>query len=184
MPAFLASPLLKLAIVLAIFAGGFVTGCQVESDHRDAQLLAQERALHEAFVKRAGELRGNADAVSADLAKAKQARRADRQSFEQRLSEAKRGNQLVQVECPAAGGVVAAAPGAVNLNVGVWNAALTIGRGSGGDPGGADGGAGGTGFAPVEDAFTNLGENGERWAECRRQVIGWQELARRNGWVK
>lgn len=176
----LLNPWVIIGILIAM-AGAFVAGIKVESDHRDAQLLVQERAHHDNYVKRAGELRGNADSVSADLAKAKVARRADRESFKQQLEEARRANSLVQVECVAG---PAGTPPAVGVNVGLWNGALTIGRGPGGDPGRADGPAGGTGFAPIADAFDNLGENAERWSECRRQVTGWQDLARRNGWVK
>lgn len=177
------NPWVIIGIIVAL-AVSFMAGIKVESDHRDAQLLVQERAHHEAFVKRAADLRGNAAAVSAELAKAKAARRADRQSFKQQLSEATRANMLAQVDCPTPIAGIPAAPPAVRINVGLWDRALTIGRGPGSDPGRTDGAAGGTSFAPLADAYDNLAENSERWKECRDQVRGWQDLARRNGWAK
>ena len=38
-------------------------------------------------------------------------------------------------------------------------------------------------FVELGAAYDNLGENAERWALCRGQVMGWQDLARKNGWV-
>ena len=177
----LLNPWVILGIIL-LCAALFFGGVKVESDHRDAQLLTQERAFHAAFVNRAGELRANADTVSADLNLARKGRAADRLEFSTKLLEAIHGKELSRVTCPIPG-EPAGAP-VVLVNASLWDAALTIGRGPGSDTGRADGGARPPDFAPLEEAYANLGENSNRWSACRAQVSGWQSLARKNGWVK
>ena len=172
------NPWVLLGIIVAL-AGAGVLGAKIESDHRDAQLLTQERAYHETYVARVRDLRAAADSVGAQLNKEQAERDIDREHFSQKLLEAINAKTLGKCE-PAA--TPDAAP-VIFVNVGLWNAALAIGSGAGGDPGGADGGAGPAGFAPLEDAYRNLGENSSRWAACRTQVRGWQALARTNGWV-
>lgn len=174
----LINPWALVGIAIAL-AGAFMGGIKVESDHRDAQLLVQEQAYHKAYIKRAGELRGNADAVSEKLNQAEADRKRDRQTFNRKLREAQNAGNLGQCESAPVGG---GAP-FIRVNVGLWNAALAIGTATGDNPGPVDGNAVGAGFAPIRDAYDNLGENGERWGKCRAQVKGWQDLARRNGWV-
>lgn len=40
------------------------------------------------------------------------------------------------------------------------------------------------GSVTPDDLLDNLGANAELWAECRSIASGWQDLARRNGWVR
>lgn len=178
----LLSPWTWLAAI-AIAVAGFIAGVKVESDHRDAQLLVQERAMHKGYVEKVGRLRSASDAVSAELNRLFQLRKTDRARFNRELQEAKDAGKLAQVDCPQAGSAAHLQP-VVRINVGVWNRALSIGLPGAGDPGRVDAPAVGTGFAPVDRAFDNLGENAERWAECRAQVRNWQDLARTNGWVQ
>lgn len=82
-----------------------------------------------------------------------------------------------------------AAPVFTGEFAGLWNRALGAGVPPADDPRRAAAPAGGTRAADpeegvlVQDLLRNLQENGERWAECRAQVRGWQALAGKNGWV-
>ena len=175
----LLNPWVILGIIL-LCAASFFGGGKVESDHRDAQLLTQEREYHSAFVQRAATLRTNADTVSTQLNKETRLRDADRVEFSNKLLEAI--NAKILTKCEAA--ETPDGEPVVLINVGVWNSALTIGPGPSGDPRGTDGAAIGAGFANAAEAVANLGENATRWSTCRAQVTGWQALARKNGWVK
>ena len=174
----LLNPWVWLGFAVALVLAG-ITGAKIESDHRDAQLLIQERAFHTTYVKRVGELRANADKVSEQLNKADARAASDRRSYEQNLVEAINAKQLSKVDC---GGEERSDP-IVLINASLWDRALTIGKGSGSDPREADGSAAGASFAPLQEAYANLGENADRWRSCREQVKGWQQLAVDNGWV-
>ena len=170
-------------IAVLVFIAGFGSGIKVESDHRDARELVAVTAMHDAYVAGAKRLREAADAVSERLNQSETQRKNDRQTYERLVKEASNANNLSKVQCPAVGAAADVQP-VVLLNVGVWNAALQIGSAAGGNPRSTDDGTAGAGFAAVGEAYANLGENAERWAFCRAQVKGWQDLARRNGWVK
>jgi hypothetical protein len=174
------NPWVILGIIIAMGAAA-VGGAKIESDHRDAQLLVQEQAFHEAYVRRVGELRANADGVSAQLNKERAARGADQEHFSLKLLEAINAKQLGKCEADS-GGKPDAAP-TIFVNAGLWDAALTIGNAAGSNSGRADGASAGADFAPLEEAYANLGKNSDRWAGCRAQVKGWQGLAVKNGWV-
>ena len=177
------NPWVILGIVV-LCAASALGGAKIESDHRDAQLLTQERVLHEAFVTRAALLRNNANAVSQKFNLTRAGHAKQLQVYERQLTEAKNANQLGKCET-----VVVAADGkpavtVQSINAGLWDSALSEGgQRPGGDPGRANGTPGGTDFAPLEAAYRNLGQNGDRWKKCRAQVRGWQELAVKNGWV-
>lgn len=176
--------LLGLGIAfLLVAASSFTAGVHVESNHRDAQLLAQERGYAAAYEARTKFLRDNADVVSAVLGKLRRGREADRQRFNVALQEAIRENKLGTCEPAGTAGVGGSGP-VLTVNVGVWNRAyLKTEGGPGGNTGGVDGAPSGTSFATLGSAFTNHGENATRWRECRETLVSWQDLARRNGWV-
>lgn len=158
-------------------------GAKLESDHRDAQLLTQERAMADAFEQRARQLRQSADDISRELNDLRVQHAGERIDFKRKLQEAKNAKQLGKCESvPAANGQPAST--VQYVNAGLWNDALKVQPdGPGGNPGRADAGAGGTGFATLDDAYDNLEENGARWQHCRDQVRKWKALAIKNGWV-
>ena len=139
----LTNPWVLLGIAIAM-AGAFMGGVKVESDHRDAQLLVQEQAYHKTYVERATTLRRNADEVSAKLAKQTLIAKNDRQKFNSDLKEAKREGKLGRCD---ANPTDTGGSGLIWVNAGLWNRALAIGRGAGGDRGGADGAPAGAGAA-------------------------------------
>jgi hypothetical protein len=180
---------IQLLILVAVFLAGLGSGVKLEANHRDAQALVVERSNAEAFRQSAAEQRKTADRIGAELNKAQAQREGDKRAFDAKLAEAKRENQLgkcVPVSAPSAAGGEAGAAGNSGfdlfVNAGVWNAALAIGTGPGGDPGPADAGAGGPYYAPLGDALGNLGENSAKWARCRDTLKKWQALAVEKGW--
>ncbi len=191
----------KVGLIALVLLVGFVGGLKVQEWRFDAK----ERA---GLVKQIKQLREDVqqakhdhDAVSATLAKAEAQNSQQRLDYERRLrDERKRGTQLV-VGCespvdtepkPAGngGGAPSGPPDAGDHRpmltgdfVRLWNIALNTGEGAGVDPGPADGEGEATGPADPWDALDNLEENAGRWKECRDALGGWQDLARRRGWV-
>lgn len=190
--------LAKVGMVALVLLAGFVTGLKVQEWRFDAgervkleQQIADEREA-------ARKARSDADDVSDLLAKAQAKADEDRINFDRRIKdERRRGTQLV-VGCKPDAGTVPGGPvapagmerGASNDDplltgdfVRLWNIALLRAEPAGSDTGPPDGETEAPGAVGPWDALENLNENAGRWAECRRTVEGWQELARRRGWA-
>jgi hypothetical protein len=166
---------------------------------------AKERA---GLIKQINQLREDVqqakddhDAVSAKLAKAEEQNSKQRLDYERKLrDERNRGTQLV-VGCKGApsasgtdGGATMAPPSSEGGQGGnhpmltgdfvrLWNVALRTGEDAGNDTGAPDGKSEAAGPIDPWDALDNLGENAGRWKQCRDALDGWQDLARRRGWV-
>lgn len=182
----LTSPWFWIAIVgLLSFGGGAWTGIEIEGDHRDAQLLTQERAYQQAYTGRVQQ--GNV--IAAALATDKQ-QLADQVSILREQIRNAKQSDLVTATCPlqtSAG--LHADSGGLGLK-----SATALGQSGPADPdvrfsakfirlyndgiaarvptaaGGNAGEAEGTGTAHADDILDNAAENGTRWAECRVQL--------------
>lgn len=67
----------------------------------------------------------------------------------------------------------------------LYDLALAIGGLPGtGDPGPADAPADGAGTVDAATVLDVHATNAAAWAQCRSQLRGWQELARRHGWAQ
>lgn len=160
--------LIKLAVLLILLASAFVAGVRTESDHRDAQLLQQERAMHSAYVDKVKRM----GARVATLKTQQQADRNNYQILQEELRHAQRSN-LATADCPQPGALWP--PGASGADVRLtgefvrlWNNAIRAGLP--GDPGRAAPAAAGTGAAYPDDVLANHIDNAERATECRRQL--------------
>lgn len=169
--------LLGIAIALAI---AFLSGMRAQSERYKAQLLVQERAMHEAYVRTVREQRARAQAVSQELSHATLKRQSDAVAFRAELARARTGAVQLAVCDPVGTGVRLTRDFSR-----LYDGALAIGAvPSPGDPGRADAPAPGAGDALPVDVLAVHAENAEAWAECRATLRGWQSLARRNGWVQ
>ena len=170
--------------VLSLMTGSFVAGVNTESNARDA---AEKVALEEViknYVARVSFFRANAQAVSADLNKLQAARRTDQRAFEERLHDQQRNHTLALLKSQNQAGETVYVAGDAYVDVGLWNAALRIGAGSdSGDTGAVDAERFASGFAALNAALANLAENSTNCAAARGIAEGWQDLARKNGWV-
>jgi hypothetical protein len=160
--------LLKLVALLVLLAGAFVAGVRTESDHRDAQLLVQERAQHAAYVDKVKRMNSRV----ATLKTQQQTDRNNFQNLQEELRHAQRST-LATADCPQLDALrPTGSPGTdVRLTgefVRLWNRALRIGLP--GDPGGAAAAAEGTRAAYPDDVLANHVDNAERGNECRRQL--------------
>jgi hypothetical protein len=172
------NPYLLLAAGVTFVLGVFL-GLDIQDDRAKAQLLVQERAMHDAYVRQVAEYRAHAQSVSKELNDATIKRQSDAVAFRAELARAKAG--AVQLaECNPAG------PGARLTGEFSWlyDSALEIGMPGAGDPGRTDAPAARPGPVDPADVLANHAENAEAWAECRSALRGWQALARRYGWVQ
>ena len=179
----LANPWVWL-VLIALLAGAFAAGVRVESWHRDSADDAARIAWEKAYTAQIGRYRDNAAQVAGDL-EAERTKRADAErAWKERLKNAK---QLAT--CTQAGSVspVPISGASVRLTaefVGLLNGAWQVGLPAAGNPGGTDGTSPGTDPATPEEVLGNVEDNASLCNGLRRQVNGWQALARKNGWVK
>lgn len=120
--------------------------------------------------------------IGQELAKTTRARSKDREEWAKRVRDLEGGI----LECPSNPGNRVSPP----VNVG-WLSDRVVGllnesmcRGEACDPGRADDRTGESFTVQTGDFLIQADANHERWAQCRAQLKGWQDLARRNGWVK
>lgn len=191
------NPWLLLGVV-ALCALSALGGAKVESDHRDAQQLVLERSMHDAYVQAVDKYRGVAQGVSAQLNQETAKRESQKVSYDRKLRDARRGGVVLATcqpaEVPAgrpnqpaqAGDVQPVGPRLqLTRELGsLYNDALALAVPESGDTWRADVGTPETGSFDINDILANLGENAKRWGECRSALMGWQALARRNGWTK
>lgn len=168
--------LLGLATALAL---SFLSGMRVQSDHAKAQLLVQERAMHEAYVAKVSEQRAIAQGVSKELNDESIKRQSDAVAFRAELARARTGAVQLAV-CDQAGTGVRLTREFGRL----WDNALEIGVPRPADSGRVDAPAARSDSVEPADVLANHADNAEAWAECRAALRGWQSLARQYGWVK
>lgn len=175
-------------ILIAMLAGAFAAGVRVESWHRDSADKAATEAWHKAYVAQVGVYRTNATQVAADL-ETERTKRADAdRAWKEKLRNAKQPlATCIQGSEKAGNAPSAAAVPTVLLTpefVGLLNDAWQVGLPAAGDPGGIDGAGTGSDPATPEDILGNVEDNASVCNGLRKQVKGWQALARKNGWVK
>lgn len=181
----LANPWIWL-VLIAMLAGAFAAGVRVESWHRDSADKAATEAWAKAYAAQVGRYRDNATQVAADL-EAERVKRADAdRAWKEKLKNAK---QPLATCTSAQAGTVSAAIVAPTVLltpefVGLLNDAWQVGLPAAGDPGRADGAGAGPDPATPEDVLGNVEDNANICNGLRKQVSGWQNLARANGWVK
>lgn len=176
------------ALALALVSG--IVGFKGGVDHEQAKhaaALAKVIADKDAAIEKQRELNG---AVTAALGNEQSARAADQADFQRRLAHArKQPERLVTVECPARDAGSAAQPVAAAVPrvrfttdfVRLWDDALSIGATQSERSGRSDVPPTGADLPEPADLTANLGQNAERWAQCRAQVRGWQAWACKHG---
>lgn len=173
------TPYLLLAAVVTFVVGLFV-GMDIQEDRHKAQLLVQERAMHSAYVRKVGEQRAIAQAVSKELNDEASQRQSDAVAFRLELARARAAAVPLAVCNPAGAGVRLTGD-----FVGLYDRALDIGRvPRAADPGRADEAPARPDPVDPADVLANHAENAEAWAECRTALRGWQALARQYKWVQ
>lgn len=180
-----------LVAVLIAFVVGLGSGWFAGSDHEVAKLAKTYAKSLEDKDKAIEAQRVTNGKLEQSLQTERDSRAADRITFERRLANVrKQPEKLVDVECPAAGNAAgvpqpaAAAVPRVRFTADfarLWNDGLAIGATAGERSGWPDGQAAGSGVVDPADLIANLGQNAERWGECRTQVRGWQAWACKHG---
>ena len=192
----LLNPWVLLGIAAALVLS-FLSGMRVQSDHTKAQLLAQERAMHEAYVGKVKQFRAIAQGVSKDLNDEQSKRYADKLAFDGELRRSRASGKPLAV-CPTVSTDSGQSTGLDKPTASVrlpeprltgefarlYDAGSSIGVPSTGDSGRTDAPAEGPGVVDPETVLAINAANGEAWAECRATVRGWQSLARRYGWAQ
>lgn len=194
-----------LAALVVSFGGGVTIGVRYESNATKAQLLEQERELREAYVAQVESYRAMAQDVSKELANATAASQEAAVAFRTELARVRSERRPLAVCPPPAVPAQATALAAVEADEQgsgeprarlppeprltadfgrLYDAGTTLGMPSTGDPEPVDGAASGAGLIAPEDVLAVNAENGEICNGLRAQVLAWQSLARRHGWVR
>lgn len=165
--------------VLVAAIGGMFFGMDIQEDRHKAAVLAQERAMHDAYVRKVGEYRAHAQHVAKELNDETIKRQSDAVAFRAELARAKAGAVQLAVCNPVGTGIRLTGD-----FIRLYDGALSIGMPSAGDPARADAPAARPDPVEPADVLANHADNAEAWAECRSALRGWQALARRYGWVQ
>lgn len=166
--------LLGIAIALAL---AFLSGMRAQSDRYKAQLLVQERAMHEAYVRTVREQRARAQVVSQELSDATLKRQSDAVAFRAELARAHAG--AVQLASCEPGGTGVRLTGEFAR---LFDAGTSIGVPDSRRSAPAhDAPERARVFAP-EDVLAANAENSEICGELRAQVLGFQQWVRGQGW--
>lgn len=176
------NPWLILAAI-GLAAGAFLAGVKVEADHRDAQMLVQERAMHQAYVSQVAEYRAKSQQIAKELNDESTKRQGDAVSFREQLRRARASGKAL-ARCQDPGQPAGAGVRLTGEFVGLYDRALEIGVPRPRDPERVDAPAPRPDSIDPADVLANHGENAEAWAECRSALRGWQALARRYGWAQ
>lgn len=172
-------PYSAIAVLVAAIAGMFF-GMDIQEDRHKAAVLVQERAMHDAYVRKVGEYRSHAQHVAKELNDETTKRQTDAVAFRAKLARAKAGAVQLAVCNPVGTGVRLTGD-----FVRLFDSALDIGRMPGpADPARADASAARPDPVEPADVLAVHADNAEAWAECRSSLRGWQALARRNGWAQ
>ncbi|MCC6530925.1 MAG: hypothetical protein IT531_00110 [Burkholderiales bacterium] len=183
--------------ILGACVASFLGGVAVESDRRDALLLAQQQAMHEAYVAQAQRSRSIAQDISRGLTDEQIRRQADAVAYREQVRRAR----ATLAVCPPAVPVQEAPMATVAPDVGepvalrgpeprltaefvrLYDLAHGAAVPGAGDTREADGAAARAGTVGPEDVLAVHGDNADAWAECRANLRGWQALARKHGWT-
>lgn len=175
----------RIGIAALLTIAGLVGGWVIRGWEEDAKRLVEVESYVQqikAGVERDKTARA---AASKQLGEEKARRARDRADFQRSLTNVP---DTPLFQCPAQSDKPApAAPPADDRRldaggfVGLWNDALFQGATPAERAGGADGRAPWSGPLGSRQLLGNLGENAERWAECRAQVRGWQRYACERG---
>lgn len=188
--------LIGLAAALVGMVASFFFGMDVQEDRHQAQLLVQERAMHDAYVKQVAAHRAIAQQTAKELQDEATKRESDAVSFRDELRRARASGKALAV-CPTVSTDGGQTPGVdrpaqVRLLeprltgefARLYDRALEIGVSRPRDPERVDAPAPRPDSIDPADVLANHGENAEAWAECRTALRGWQSLARRYGWAQ
>lgn len=192
--------LIQIGIALALCVGAFIAGVNVESNHRDAQLLAAERAAAESYRAAVAHQRSQAAEIAQQLSAERRSRESDSASFREQLAKARR-NGVALATCPGSETkerVVLVSPPTEQKpearGVGeprftaefgrLHDAAVSVGMPGASDSGGVDGPASASITFTAEEVLSVIAENGAKCSELRSQVIGFQNFVRNQGWWK
>lgn len=181
------SPLVIKLFVFAIMLGSaFLAGVKVESDHRDAQLLTQERAANDVYRQAVARDRTIAGEVSLRIEADTSARESAARAVVQRIRTAPPD---ALATCPppippAGRTTVADATPTLRLTgafVGLFNDALGAGLPAAYGAWRTDESPTGTDPASV---LANVADNAVICNGLRSQVLGFQSWVTAQGWVK
>lgn len=163
------------AAMLVLAVGGFSFGVQWESNRRDAQLLATERAEREATERQRTAWDKNNSELSAALARERDGNRRLERQLNERIRHAPTSD-LVRVEQTSSGAAsaVVLTPGFVGL----YNRAVARVPEA---AAGTDGASAPSGAVSPQDLLANLNANGAEFETCRSQLKAWQDWARASG---
>jgi hypothetical protein len=172
------------AITLAI---GFAAGAFVGYQWLDGRNAKQDRQRLNDQIKETERVTEIAQDIGKALAKETRARGSEQIEWQRRLRDANnKPGGITVTECPSdpAGGVARnSGPGWLSPQfVGLLNQSLC--RGEACNSPGVDGDAGAPIGVQAGEFLIQADQNHERWAKCRAQLDGWQDLAKRNGWIK
>ncbi len=172
-----------LLILAASLGTAFACGVRVESWHRDSAEKSTAEAWAKTYVDQVEKFRTSAALTTAALEMQRKTSAADEAAWKERLKNAKRPLGT----CTAAAPGQPAGAAAVLLTsefVGLLNDAWKIGLPAARDPAGPDGTAGGSDSVSPERVLGNVKDNAKLCNGFREIIRGWQDLARRNGWVR
>ena len=190
---------------LVASVAAFFWGMQVESDSRDADLLVQERLLHEAYTRGVNKYRGVAQDVSKELSDERSNREDHDVRFRAELQKVRsaatplatcaqptltRSTSSLVAVAPAVSAPIVSSdrdpePRFTAEFVRLFDLALGApGVPTTGDPWRVDAAASSSGTVDAQTVLAVHGENASAWRECRAALGGWQSLARMNGWAK
>jgi hypothetical protein len=193
--------LARVGLIALVLLTGFIAGIKVQEWRFDAKERAKLQQSIERLREDVETAKSDHEAVANVLGKKQAENDRQKLDYERRLrDERKRGTQLV-VGCEGTVEPGASAPGGAMAGPGsqgdgdgrrptltgdfvrLWDIALRTGEAAGNDTGTPDGAGETPGPIGAWDALDNLAENAGRWKACRDTVAGWQDLARRRGWV-
>lgn len=174
-------------IGLALLGGAFLAGYWVADNRQKRAALETTVRTQVATLREIERSQAIAYEVGQKLAQERISRANDRKSWERKLRNAENKPGGIQVaECPSTPSNDVgrnSGPGWLSPQfVGLLNQSLC--RGEACDRPGTDGGAGETIGVQAGNFLIQADQNHERWAVCRDRLRGWQDLARKNGWVK
>lgn len=175
--------LISLSAALVGMVVAFFFGMDVQEDRHRAQLLVQERAMHDAYVKQVAAHRAIAQQTAKELHDEATKRQGDAVSFRDELRRARESGKAL-ARCPDPGQPAGTGVRLTGEFSRLYDRALEIGVPRARDPERVDAPAPRPDSIDPADVLANHGENAEAWSECRTALRGWQSLARRYGWVQ
>jgi hypothetical protein len=179
----------RVWLALALIGGAFYSGIKVESDHRDAQMLAAEKAWEDSYIKGVAKQRAVDAAVSGELAAARARARATERTLRERINNAS-SLSACGPAAPAGGARPSELGGAADplgvctftgSFVRLWDDASFQGLAAADGAGGADAAPGEARAVDAREVLTNHAENSAICNDLRAQITAWQRWAVGNG---